>query len=110
MVRLARMAPGRRAVTGGMALETRLGERARVSVDLDADHGLQYALDMFKRVASTTKLLDSTGPLFSGEARLHPDQGVILRRVSTPESTVWPAREMTLKYISSPMISAAMNA
>lgn len=38
LVRLARVAPGRWAVKGGMALETRLGERARVSVDLDADH------------------------------------------------------------------------
>jgi predicted nucleotidyltransferase component of viral defense system len=38
LVRLARVAPGRWAVKGGMALETRLGEHARVSVDLDADH------------------------------------------------------------------------
>ena len=38
LARLARVAPGRWAVKGGMALETRLGERARVSVDLDADH------------------------------------------------------------------------
>jgi hypothetical protein len=35
---------------------------------------------------------------------------VILRRVRTPESTVWPTREMALKYIASPVISAAMNA
>lgn len=38
MVRLTRVAPDRWALKGGMALETRLGERARVSVDLDADH------------------------------------------------------------------------
>ena len=38
IVRLGRVAPDRWAVKGGMALETRLGERARVSVDLDADH------------------------------------------------------------------------
>jgi hypothetical protein len=38
------------------------------------------------------------------------DQGVILRRVRTPESTVCPRREMALKYIWSPLISAAMNA
>jgi hypothetical protein len=38
MVRLARVAPDRWAVKGGLALETRLGERARVSLDLDADH------------------------------------------------------------------------
>lgn len=38
MVRLTKVAPDRWALKGGMALETRLGERARVSVDLDADH------------------------------------------------------------------------
>jgi len=38
MVRLTIVAPDRWAIKGGMALETRLGERARVSVDLDADH------------------------------------------------------------------------
>jgi predicted nucleotidyltransferase component of viral defense system len=38
MVRLATVAPDRWALKGGLALETRLGERARVSVDLDADH------------------------------------------------------------------------
>lgn len=36
--RLSRTAPDRWAVKGGFALETRLGDRARVSVDLDADH------------------------------------------------------------------------
>ena len=38
MARLGRIAPGWWAVKGGFALETRLGDRARVSVDLDADH------------------------------------------------------------------------
>jgi predicted nucleotidyltransferase component of viral defense system len=38
IVRLTKVAPNRWALKGGMALETRLGERARVSVDLDADH------------------------------------------------------------------------
>lgn len=38
IVRLTMVAPDRWALKGGMALETRLGERARVSVDLDADH------------------------------------------------------------------------
>lgn len=38
VVRLGRVAPSRWALKGGMALETRLGDRARVSVDLDADH------------------------------------------------------------------------
>jgi hypothetical protein len=36
--RLMTVAPGRWALKGGFALETRLGRRARVSVDLDADH------------------------------------------------------------------------
>jgi predicted nucleotidyltransferase component of viral defense system len=38
VVRLSKVAPGRWAVKGGFALETRLGERARASMDLDADH------------------------------------------------------------------------
>jgi hypothetical protein len=38
LVRLARVAPGRWALKGGLALETRLGVHARVSLDLDADH------------------------------------------------------------------------
>ncbi len=38
MVRLMTVAPARWALKGGLALETRLGEHARVSVDLDADH------------------------------------------------------------------------
>jgi hypothetical protein len=37
-VRLMKVAPDRWALKGGFALETRLGGRARVSVDLDADH------------------------------------------------------------------------
>jgi len=38
MARLTALAPGRWALKGGFALETRLGRRARVSLDLDADH------------------------------------------------------------------------
>jgi hypothetical protein len=38
LARLLRVAPDRWALKGGLALETRLGERARVSIDLDADH------------------------------------------------------------------------
>lgn len=37
-VRLTKVAPDLWALKGGFALETRLGGRARVSVDLDADH------------------------------------------------------------------------
>lgn len=38
MVRLTKVAPDRWALKGGFGLETRLGDKARVSVDLDADH------------------------------------------------------------------------
>jgi hypothetical protein len=38
LARLSKVAPDRWAVKGGLALEARLGERARVSIDLDADH------------------------------------------------------------------------
>lgn len=38
VARLSRTAPDRWAVKGGFALETRLADRARVSLDLDADH------------------------------------------------------------------------
>jgi predicted nucleotidyltransferase component of viral defense system len=53
IVRLTRVAPDRWAVKGGMALETRLGEHARVSVDLDADHayGVEAARADLQRAA-----------------------------------------------------------
>ncbi len=38
LARLSKVAPDRWALKGGLALEARLGERARVSIDLDADH------------------------------------------------------------------------
>jgi predicted nucleotidyltransferase component of viral defense system len=38
IARLTKVAPGRWALKGGLALEIRLGEYARPSVDLDADH------------------------------------------------------------------------
>jgi hypothetical protein len=38
IARLMNVAPGRWALKGGLALEIRLGEYARPSVDLDADH------------------------------------------------------------------------
>ena len=53
IVRLTTVAPGRWALKGGMALETRLGEHARVSVDLDADHayGVEAARADLQRAA-----------------------------------------------------------
>ncbi len=38
IVRLMRVAPGRWALKGGLALDTRLGDRARSSLDMDVDH------------------------------------------------------------------------
>jgi predicted nucleotidyltransferase component of viral defense system len=38
LVRLSKTAPEQWVIKGGLALAARLGERARVSVDLDADH------------------------------------------------------------------------
>ncbi len=38
LMRLTKVAPDRWALKGGLALETRFGARARVSIDLDADH------------------------------------------------------------------------
>jgi len=38
LARLSVVAPDRWALKGGMGLEARLGDRARVSIDLDADH------------------------------------------------------------------------
>jgi hypothetical protein len=38
MVRLMRVAPRRWALKGGLALDTRLGDRARSSMDMDIDH------------------------------------------------------------------------
>ena len=38
LARLSKVAPDRWALKGGLALKARLGERARVSIDLDADH------------------------------------------------------------------------
>jgi hypothetical protein len=38
LLRLIRVAPDRWALKGGLALDTGLGDRARVSIDLDADH------------------------------------------------------------------------
>lgn len=40
MARLAHVAPGRWALKGGLALETRLPEHARASMDMDIDHVL----------------------------------------------------------------------
>ena len=52
-VRLMAVAPGRWALKGGFAHETRLGGRARVSVDLDADHlhGAEAARADLRRAA-----------------------------------------------------------
>ena len=43
MARLSRVAPGRWALKGGLALDTRLPEHARASMDMDIDHVLGAA-------------------------------------------------------------------
>jgi hypothetical protein len=54
VARLAKLAPGRWALKGGFALETRLGAWARPSVDLDADHahGASAARSDLERAAA----------------------------------------------------------
>lgn len=51
--RLSEVAPGRWALKGGLALGIRLGERARPSLDLDADHlsGAEAAREDLQRAA-----------------------------------------------------------
>lgn len=44
MVRLMETAPDRWALKGGLALDTRLGSRARTSLDMDLDH--RYGFDL----------------------------------------------------------------
>jgi len=53
MVRLTTVAPNRWALKGGLALETRLGDRARVSLDLDMEHamGIEAARADLQRAA-----------------------------------------------------------
>jgi len=53
LVRLTTVARDRWALKGGLALETRLGDRARVSIDLDADHvrGAEAARGDLQRAA-----------------------------------------------------------
>jgi hypothetical protein len=71
IVRLTKVAPDRWALKGGMALETRLGERARVSVDLDADHvhGVEAARADLQR-AAVEDLDDHFGFAIAGSEEL----------------------------------------
>ena len=78
LVRLSKVAPGRWAIKGGIALETRLGDRARVSLDLDADHiqGAEAARADLQRAAIEdlgdhfAYALVGSEPLVSGPERL----------------------------------------
>lgn len=78
LVRLSTVAPGRWAVKGGIGLETRLGGRARVSLDLDADHirGAEAARPDLQRAAIEDLgdhfafALIASEPLVSGPDRL----------------------------------------
>lgn len=70
-VRLVEVAPGHWAVKGGFALETRLGDRARVSLDLDADHrqGAEAARAELQR-ATSADLGDCFGFALTGAEEL----------------------------------------
>jgi hypothetical protein len=78
IVRLTRVAPGKWAIKGGIGLETRLGEHARVSLDLDADHiqGADRARADLQRAAVEDLgdhfafALVASEPLVSGPDRL----------------------------------------
>jgi hypothetical protein len=76
MVRLMSVAPDRWALKGGFALETRLGGRARVSVDLDADHvhGAEAARSDLQR-AGIEEVGDHFGFVLTGAEELR-DAGV----------------------------------
>jgi predicted nucleotidyltransferase component of viral defense system len=54
LARISKTSPGRWAVKGGLALEVRLGEHARSSLDLDADHiqGAEAAREDIRRAAA----------------------------------------------------------
>jgi hypothetical protein len=70
-VRLMDVAPGVWAVKGGFALETRLGDRARVSLDLDVDHrrGAEAARADLQQ-ATRTDLGDRFGFALTGAEEL----------------------------------------
>lgn len=78
IVRLTRVAPDRWALKGGLGLETRLGERARASLDLDADHlyGAEAARGDLQR-AATENVGDHFGFAITGSEELH-ERGLAL--------------------------------
>lgn len=88
IVRLTKVAPNRWALKGGMALETRLGDHARVSVDLDADHalGADAARADLQR-AAVEDLGDHFGFAMTGSEELR-DAGVGLAVRYTLESSL----------------------
>jgi hypothetical protein len=78
LMRLTKVAPDRWALKGGLALETRFGARARVSIDLDADHlhGAEAARADLQR-ASIVDVGDHFGFTLVGSEELR-DEGVSL--------------------------------
>jgi predicted nucleotidyltransferase component of viral defense system len=78
LVRLTKVAPDRWVLKGGLALETRLGARARVSIDLDADHvhGAEAARADLQR-AAIEDVGDHFGFALVGSEELR-DEGVSL--------------------------------
>jgi len=88
LARLTRVAPDRWALKGGLALETRLGERARVSIDLDADHvhGAEAARADLQR-AAVEDIGDHFGFAVAGSEELR-EAGVGLAVRYTLESSL----------------------
>ena len=78
LARLSKVAPDRWALKGGLALEARLGERARVSIDMDADHlhGAETARGDLQR-AAIEDVGDHFGFALVGSEELR-DEGVSL--------------------------------
>ena len=78
LARLSKVAPDRWALKGGLALEARFGERARVSIDLDADHlhGAEAARADLQR-AALEDVGDHFGFALVGSEELR-DEGVRL--------------------------------
>lgn len=72
MVRLMKVAPGQWALKGGLALDTRLGARARSSMDMDIDHQQGAAAaheDLLRAVAE--ELGDWFAFVITGRREIH---------------------------------------
>lgn len=88
MVRLTTVAPNRWALKGGLALETRLGDRARVSLDLDVEHATSIdAARVDLQRAATEDLSDHFAFVLLGQTSI-TDGDVALAVRFTLESSI----------------------